>query len=107
MTSVVYVANTNLVEVRGLKNSVEAAFIGNASVTLTVKDAADAEIGGQTWPAALDFVAGSDGLYRGTLNSAAELVAGKTYCAHIDADAGGGLSGHWEYVFVPKIRRGV
>jgi hypothetical protein len=105
--SVVYVDNTNLIEVRGLKSAIEDAFIVDATVTLTVKDAAGASPTGQTWPATLAYVADSDGWYRGIIEDDVALVDGTTYYAHIDANAGANRIGHWEFAFVPKTRRGV
>lgn len=106
-TCVVYVGNTNIIEVRGLKSAIEDAFVDDADVTATVKDADGDEVAGQTWPATLASVDETDspGWYRGILEDGAELVAGTTYYAHIDADAGPDRIAHWEFAFVAKTRR--
>lgn len=104
---VVYVANTNLIEIRGLKSAVEDAFINDADVSLTVKNAVGEEIEGESggWPVTMAYIDASDGEYRGVLSDALELVDGVTYYAHIDANAGADRIGHWEYAFVAKTRR--
>lgn len=104
---VVYVDNTNLVELSGLKSAVEDEFISDATVRLTVKDEAGANVTGQTWPATLTYVDASDGVYRGIIEDDVAIEAGTTYIAHIDANAGANRIGHWEFAFVPKTRRGV
>lgn len=109
MTCVVYVANTNLIELSGLKSVIEDEFIADADVTVTVKDAGGNEIDGQTWPTTMvstDTTDSVEGNYRGILKDTVEFVAGDTYYAHIDADAGADRIGHWEFAFVPKVRRG-
>ncbi|MDX8513529.1 hypothetical protein [Mesorhizobium captivum] len=106
MTCVVYVGNTNIIELTGLKSAVEGTYVNDADVTVTVKDADGNAVAGQTWPAAMTYVAASNGNYRGILEDDLALVDGTTYFAHIDADAGANRIGHWEFAFVPKTRRG-
>ncbi|RWH86448.1 MAG: hypothetical protein EOR77_21610 [Mesorhizobium sp.] len=103
---VVHVGNTNIIELSGLKSAIEDSYVNDADVIVTVKDAAGTNVSGQTWPAAMAYVADSDGLYRGILEDDLGLVDGTTYTAHIDADAGTNRIGHWEFAFVPKTRRG-
>jgi hypothetical protein len=105
--SVVYVDNTNLIEVRGLKSAIEDTFINDATVRLTVKDGEGTNVTGQTWPATMANVASSDGWYRSIIEDDVALVDGTTYYAHIDANAGANRVGHWEFAFTPKTRRGV
>lgn len=105
---VFYVANTNIIEVTGLKSAIEDEFIADADVTVTVKDAEGTNVSGQTWPLTLASIDGTDpeGNYRGILKDTLDLTAGTTYYAHVDADAGSDRIGHWEFAFVPKTRRG-
>ncbi|TPI13865.1 hypothetical protein [Mesorhizobium sp. B4-1-1] len=109
MSCVVYVANTNLIDVVGLKSAVDGEFIADADVTVTVKDAEGAAVAGQAWPLTLASIDGTDpeGNYRGILKDTLQLTAGQTYYAHVDADAGQDRIGHWEFSFTPKTRRGV
>jgi hypothetical protein len=108
MACIVYVANTNVIELSGLKSAIEDEFIADADVTVTVKDAAGTAVDGQTWPLTLASIDGTEpeGNYRGILKNTLELTAGETYYAHVDADAGADRIGHWEFAFVPKTRRG-
>lgn len=106
MACIVYVANTNVIELAGLKDAVEGEFVNDATVTVTVKDGDGEEVAGQTWPATMGFVTDSDGLYRGIIEDDVELTAGTTYYAHVEVDAGPDRIGHWEFAFVPKTRRG-
>jgi len=55
-----------------------------ATVRVTVRDGTGATVSGQTWPATLAFVTGSDGIYRVQLNSGIALVAGRAYTAEFD-----------------------
>ncbi len=100
-----FVANTNLLELKGLKSAAEDTFIDDADVTVTVKDGEDTNVEGQTWPATMDYVDGSDGDYRTVIQDDVEFVAGETYYAHIEVDAGTDRIGHYEFAFVPKTRR--
>lgn len=105
MTTTAYVANTNVLEVRGLKSAIEDTFINDAIVSVTVKDGEGAAVAGQSWPATMAYVAASDGWYRAIIEDAVEFEAGETYYAFIDADAGTDRIGHWEFAFIPKTRR--
>lgn len=67
------------------------------------------EVEGQSWPTTLISTDSTDdvvGNYRAILAHTIEFEAGETYYAHIDADAGPERIGHWEFAFVPKVRRG-
>lgn len=108
MSSLIYVANTNVIELHGLKNAISGEFINDAmvSVTICVSDGGvpGAEVAGQTWPTTMDYVAASNGLYRALLEADVELTAKSKYIAVINADAGVNLDAHWEFPFVPQTR---
>jgi hypothetical protein len=109
MACIVYVANTNVIELTGLTDAVDNTLISDAAVSFTIKDADGAEVAGQTWPAPMDAVGGTDGvpgLYRGIIEDDVEMVAGTLYVAHVEVDAGPDRVGHWEFAFTPKTRRG-
>lgn len=108
MTCIVYIDNTNIIELRGLKSALEDEFIADATVRVTVKDSEGTSVTGQTWPLTLASIDGTDpeGNYRGILKATIELTDGETYYAHVDANAGADRDGHWEFAFVPKTRRG-
>lgn len=110
MATVVYVENTNLLQIRGVKDALTNQFISDADIEFTVKDAEGAEVAGQTWPTTMNPDDSTDdigGNYHGILEHTLEIEAGLVYYAHIDADAGSDRIGHWEFAFTPKVRRGV
>lgn len=100
----VFVANTNVIDLTGLKNEITDAFINDAAVTVTIKTVAGVEVAGETWPVSMGYVAASNGNYRGILSDEIELVAKSKYIAHIDADGGPDLVGHWELTFKAAAR---
>jgi hypothetical protein len=102
----VFVGNTMLLELQDLTSEIDDATIDDATVEVTVKDMDGAEVSGVVWPLAMDYVAGSNGLYRAVLDAGLPLVAKKRYIATVDADGGPDRQGHWELLFVPKTRTG-
>lgn len=101
---VLYDGNDMVVEVRGLENDVAGAWINDATVTCTLKDAGGDEVAGQGWPTTLAYVAESDGVYRGTLSYLAAISPGSRYTLVIDVLAGSGLRGRWEVPCVCRVR---
>lgn len=102
----VFVANTNILDLVGLKNELTEAFINGATVTVTIETKAGVEVAGQTWPLTMSYVAASDGNYRAFISEDVEFVAKSNYVAIIDADGGANLVGHWEFPFKPLTRTG-
>lgn len=102
MTS--FVANTNVLELIGLKSAIEGTFINDGAVKVTILDPAGAEVDGATWPLAMDYVGGSDGDYRAILTHELALVANQKYLAVIDANGGVNRIGRWEFPIRPAIR---
>lgn len=100
----VFVGNTNVLELVGLRNEVTAAYVNDADVTVTVVDLASDEVPGAAWPLTMEYVEDSDGIYRVTLAADLAFTARKTYRAMIDVDAGEDVTGHWEYRFKPLTR---
>jgi hypothetical protein len=100
----VFVANTNLLELTGLKDDVAGTFINDAAVTATVVDEDGQEVAGMVWPVTLDYVGASNGDYRAVLSDGLSLVPYKRHVARIDADAGPDRVGHWEFDFLPQTR---
>lgn len=99
-----FVANTNLLELIGLKSAVEDEFINDATVSVTVKDASGANVAGVTWPVTMDYVAASSGDYRAIIPHGAALVSGRQYTAEISVNAGADRVGFWRFVFRPLDR---
>jgi hypothetical protein len=100
-----FVANTNVLDLTGLKNELTDAFINDATVTVTVKDASGAQVSGQAWPLTMSYVALSDGNYRAFLSSALPFAAKAKYTAYIEANGGANLVGHWEFHFTTVTRK--
>jgi hypothetical protein len=99
-----FVANTNVLELSGLKNAIEGTSIDDATVIVTVKDSDGVALTGATWPLTMDPVSGTPGLYRTILPHTLAAIA-RTWCyAHIDVDAGVNRKGHWEFPIEPQTR---
>lgn len=104
MTSIVYVANTNVLELHGLKSAIEDEFVNDADVEFTIVDSEGEEVAGQTWPWPMTYIAASSGDYRAIIKDTAELTAGSSYVAQIHANAGPDRIGYWEFPVKPKTR---
>lgn len=104
MTEIIFVANTNLLQLLELKNEQDNTFQNTAAVTVTIQDENGVNVVGQTWPLTLPFVPASNGNYEERLPSTVTLLGAKCYTAIIDADAGGGLIGHWEIPLKVVVR---
>lgn len=96
--------NDSILEVDGLKNELTGAYLNSATVTVTLKDAAGANVTGDTWPKALAYLALSNGTYRATLLYSLALTAGSRYTATIIADGGAGLRAEWTLECVCRAR---
>lgn len=79
MQARLYIGNTMVLEVTGVKFDGETEYLNDATVEATIKDSNHHEVAGQTWPLTLDYVADSDGNYKGTLSSGLELLERKSY----------------------------
>ena len=99
-----FVANTNVLDLVGLKSEISGAFINSATVTVTVKDSAGVNISGASWPLAMGYLAASDGNYRAFLSDQLPFVDKAKYTAVIHADGGANLIGQWEFHFKPVLR---
>ena len=93
MSTLIYRANSNLLELVGLKNAATGAYLNAATVTVTLQTEAGTEISGETWPLTMSYVSGSNGDYRALLSHTLGLVSGPVD-AVVDADAGAGLVYH-------------
>lgn len=100
-----FVANTNVLDLIGLKNEIDDTFINSATVEVTIKDDAGNNVIGQVWPLAMDYVATSDGDYRAFLSEDMELIANTKYIAYVEANGGANLVGHFEFHFKALARR--
>jgi len=99
-----FVANTNVLELLGLKSNIEGTFINDATVAVTIKDSAGEEVEGETWPLTMTYVGSSDGDYRAILDDELPFLNKKNYKAIITADGGADRKGQWEFTFTPVTR---
>lgn len=104
-TRVLYVGNTNVVEVADLHNEVTGAEVNDATVTLTLKDSDGDNVAGETWPLTMAYVTDSDGLYRATLVDTLPLTDNGRYTAEISAVVSGSLKAFWRLDCLAKTRR--
>lgn len=80
-------------------------YINNATVTVTLKDRTGADVAGEAWPLAMNYVAGSSGVYRATLAFGLSLQDCKPFTAEIVADGGLGLRGGWSFPLKARLRK--
>lgn len=92
---IIYKDNPTVIELTGLADAITDDLSNTATVTITVKDAAGANVAGTAWPVTMAYIQSSEGGYRATLAKTLVLVANTVYYAHIDATQGT-LTGHWE-----------
>lgn len=97
-----FIDNHNVLEVSGLTNTVTSTVDTGATVTVTLKTAADVEVVGMTWPQTISHVAA--GLYRLQLDYDLVLTAGVAYIAYIDATGTAGEVAHWEIATTAAVR---
>lgn len=102
-----FVANSNVLDLVGLRNEIAGTYMNAATVEVTILDSADVEVAGQVWPTAMSYVAASNGDYRAIISEDVAFLANKKYTAVIDADGGPGLVGHWEFEFQARTRTGL
>lgn len=105
-TLTIYEDNDAYIEVKGLLNRTTGAFVENATMAVTLKTLAGAEVAGQTWPLTMSFVTGTNGVYRATMPSTLDVTQGTSYTAVITADGGPGLLAKWEIDVQCQKRRG-
>ena len=105
-TLTIYEENDAYIEVKGLLNRTTGAFVEDAAMTVTLRTLAGAEVAGHTWPAAMAFVVGTNGVYRAMIPAALDVTQGTSYVAVIEADGGPGLLAKWEIDVDCQKRRG-
>ena len=85
---------------------VNPIYVNDAVVTVTLLDAAGAEVVGETWPLTLDYVAASNGQYAKTVNPISGVTAGENYTVKLSAVGADSLTGNWEGVVEATTRGG-
>ena len=89
---ILYVDNTNVVELRALTDSVTGEAVTTATVTVTLYDAGGNDVTGAT---GVSLAHDSAGTYRGVLPSSVALNRGQSYKAKVAATVGTTV-GTWE-----------
>jgi len=100
---IIWIANDNLLRLRGLKNTKTGAYENSATVTARVVNAAGADVSGQSWPVTLTYVPSSNGDYDATLEDALVLTDETQYTVKVWAVASG-LQGYWPLPLLAKDR---
>jgi hypothetical protein len=101
----IYAGSDMLLEVEHLSDDADGSSLDAATVRVTLRDAANNPVGGETWPLAMGYVTDSKGCYRATLADTLGVVAGQRYKAIITADAGPGRKAEWTVDVICKPRR--
>jgi hypothetical protein len=102
---ILYDKNDMLLELTGLKDEVDATFINNAAVAVTLTDEiTGAQITGAAQPIGLTYVAASNGDYRAVLPAALDLTPGLAVRADLTVDAGAKGKARFEPLLAVKRR---
>lgn len=105
MAEVVYISNDNLITLSGLKDASEGGdYINNAIVEVTLLDSDGNEVAGQSWPATMSYVSGSDGIYEGILEDGLSLSVDDELTARVTVDAGSDSLAQWDVPAVARTR---
>ncbi len=106
-SQIILYQNSMLLKLNGLRDSeaLPGVFLNAATVTVTLKDSAGAEVSGETWPLTLDYIAASDGNYSATLTDTLGVTLSGIYDAEITVDGGAGLKAFWVMPLVVKKRK--
>jgi hypothetical protein len=78
----VYISSSNLIEIDGLKDASNSAYVNDATVTFTLRNSANAAVSGAT-AVAMTYVVASNGKYQGTLPNTVSLTEGAKYWLEI------------------------
>jgi len=100
---IIWIANDNLLRLRGLKNKKTGAYENSAVVTARIVNSGGSDVVGQGWPVTLTYVANSNGDYDATLEDALVLTNLASYTAKVWA-VSSGLQGYWAMPIVAKDR---
>src|SRR6266481_40142 len=87
MIEVISIGSDNIVRLDALTNASSGAYINNATVTFTLKDATGAVVGGLAG-VSMPYVAASNGRYEGTIPNGTSLALNAFYTIEVTAIAG-------------------
>ncbi len=101
---ILYLDNDNVLEVQQLRNDTSGDFLNTANVSMTLHDAGGDPVNGANWPLPLQYVDGSHGVYRVTLDRDLALTLNARYIARIAVDGGSELRASWSIACVARHR---
>lgn len=87
MIEVIAQGSDNLVRLDALNNASTGAYVNNATVTFTLKDASGAVVAGLS-AVAMPYVGGTNGRYEGTIPNGTALTSNAAYTVEITATQG-------------------
>jgi hypothetical protein len=101
-----FIGNDQTIELEGLRDiEAEAGeFINDATVTARIRDRLGVDVGGESWPIALNYVADSNGNYEGNFDDSIQLAEHGRYLIDLAVNAGSDLIGFWRQEAVAKYR---
>lgn len=102
--NVLYVGNDNILELQHLRDELTGDWLTTATVQVTLFNASGVEVGGDTWPKPMDFVADSKGVFRVTLPHTLDLLPNERYTAEVTVDGGAGKQAMWPLECVARPR---
>lgn len=101
--SVLWLNNSHVVQLSGLRNGLSDEFANAATVVATLKNSNGAEVAGQAWPVTLAYVANSNGNYNVVLPPNLNLKKSVRYQLSISATSNG-LTANWTQYIQAKVR---
>lgn len=102
MNTKIYILNDTVIELSALADGISGAYVNDATVSVTIKDAAGSTVTGGG-PTTLSYVTDSDGVYRGVVDKALAISERVTYFAEITA-ASSGRDGFWRIPLTAAYR---
>jgi hypothetical protein len=102
MALIAYVGNTNVLELRGLRNTLSGAYDNGATVTYTLLDSTGASVSS----GAMTSIAESPnhGKYRAVIANTVVVKNNRRYTAVVNAVGSGGEVAQWTLVVTPTER---
>lgn len=101
----IFIANTNAVEIQGLKNRATGVFINDATMAVTItKNGVD--VAGAVGLVMANVV-GSNGVYRAVIPSTVTFDTSNHVAVITASVSGEELNGRWQINFKPKARSSV
>ena len=91
----IYLGTDHLLSIPSLTNGQTGEVITGADVSVTLLNAADAEVSGQVWPTTMEEDGTTPGRYACILSADLEITVAQALYAVVVADGGTGLKRTW------------